>query len=64
MFTSFDPVALDRASANLTPAGRCNGKGTAEIFSCIRPESDWRSLFEHSAKMGLGNSEYKLIRVR
>ncbi|MDY0293423.1 MAG: DUF362 domain-containing protein [Candidatus Methanomethylophilaceae archaeon] len=74
MLASFDPVALDRACVDLCNSSeavpgsllheRCGGNGTDDIFSCTQPESDWRSLFEHAAKMGFGTSEYELIRVR
>lgn len=72
---SFDPVALDKACADLVskaPAlpGSCiydenhpddlNGK---DKFKLAHPDTLWQSGIEHAVKIGLGNSDYELIYV-
>jgi uncharacterized protein len=73
MLASFDPVALDRACADLCngqkplPGSRLHdmsgGKPVDDIFTCVQPASDWHSLFDHAAKMGFGTSDYEIVKV-
>lgn len=71
MFASFDPVALDTACADA-----CNQQaplpGTAltdsketqgDHFHRVHPVTNWRSCVEHGEKLGMGTTQYKLIKV-
>ena len=75
MLASFDPVALDKACADLV------NKQTAfndsrlgehikqhieekDNFHINHPETNWESQIEHGVKIGLGNDEYELIEVK
>ena len=74
MLASFDPVALDKACVDLAQKQpmivgsrlHLNSKGERpdDIFSCTHPGTRWQSIFEHAERMGCGNSEYELIRVK
>ncbi|MBO4797362.1 MAG: DUF362 domain-containing protein, partial [Candidatus Methanomethylophilaceae archaeon] len=72
ILASFDPIALDRACADLVmrqpvnPGGCLAGKdaSSADIFTLNQPGTNWRSHFEHAEKMGLGNGDYELVEVR
>ncbi len=75
MFASFDPVALDMACAdavNAAPPIQNSMLGEAmdhqkqeklDYFGRISPDTNWRACIEHAVKIGLGNSDYELIRV-
>lgn len=71
MFASFDPVALDMACADAVNAaepmpnsalsdvhGAC-----ADHFKAVHPDTDWFVCLEHAKKLGLGDTEYELIKV-
>lgn len=72
---SFDPVALDRACADLViNAPLIGGNKLAEEhphehlegadkFHLIHPNTNWQAGLEHAEKIGLGNQEYELITV-
>lgn len=70
MFASFDPVALDKAcidAVNAAPpiqTSVLSDKATVcdDHFTNIHPTTDWRSQISHAVKMGLGNSDYELIK--
>lgn len=55
---SKDPVAIDKATLDLTKAA--NRKSLAEMSY---PELDPMNQLEHGAKLGMGSLEYELIRV-
>ena len=72
---SSDPVALDQACADMVkkaPAlpgsvirdkhsdGDLSGK---DKFQIAHPDTNWQSGIEHAVKIGLGNSNYELIKV-
>jgi uncharacterized Fe-S center protein len=72
---SFDPVALDQASADMVnaapalPGSRiCDNhnhgdmKGT-DKFSTTHPDTFWQAGLEHAEKIGLGTRDYELIVV-
>lgn len=74
MFASFDPVALDRAVADMIceqpviptsglPAMReaCTDKTTH--LHALSPQSDWELCLEHAAALGAGSLEYELVEV-
>jgi uncharacterized Fe-S center protein len=73
MLASFDPVALDKACADLAQkqpmiAGsrlyiNANGVKPDDIFKCTHPNTRWQATFEHAEKMKLGSSAYRLIEV-
>lgn len=76
MLASFDPVALDKACADL-----CNqmapvqesvlGENLAEHgnheghdhFHMTHPDAEWKSCIAHAVKIGLGTDQYELIRI-
>ncbi len=72
---SFDPVALDQASADLVkaapslPESRIISKQDdsdmcgKDKFRLTHPGTNWQSGIEHGQKIGLGNSKYELINV-
>ncbi|MCC8066423.1 MAG: DUF362 domain-containing protein [Clostridiales bacterium] len=76
MFASFDPVALDMACVDAVNAqppvpnsilGESVAQHTHEDrdhFGRVAPDTNWKSAIEHAVKIGLGNSEYELVRVR
>lgn len=55
---SKDPVAIDKATLDLT--GAANQKSLAKISY---PELDSMTQLEHAVKLGMGSLEYELIRV-
>lgn len=70
---SFDPVALDRASVDLVNAATAISGSVLEEthyhngedkFGHIHVNTNWKSGIEHGAKIGLGNEEYELIRLK
>jgi uncharacterized Fe-S center protein len=70
---SFDPVAIDKASADLVtaapalPGSRiCDKHDPAELnnkdkFKIAHPDTSWQAGIEHGVRIGLGSSEYDLI---
>jgi uncharacterized Fe-S center protein len=72
---SFDPVALDQASADLVkaapalPGSRiCDTHSHTDMlgedkFKMAHPDTFWQSGLEHGAKIGLGKRDYKLITI-
>lgn len=70
MFASFDPVALDVACADAcnrqTPI-RNSFLGEKERgedhFTAMHPATNWRTCVEHGEKIGLGSTEYNLIKI-
>jgi len=69
MFASFDPVAIDVASAdavNAMPANPLSLLGQQkwcceDHFTNTHSNTDWRSQTAHAEKLGLGSQEYELI---
>lgn len=72
---SFDPVALDKACADMViNAPLIGGNKLAEThphehlegedkFHLIHPDTNWQAGLEHAEKIGLGIQEYELITV-
>ncbi|MDR2564153.1 MAG: DUF362 domain-containing protein [Prevotellaceae bacterium] len=71
---SFDPVALDRACADLVNkapviANSCLGEHQHnnlphdDKFNAMHPNTHWQTGLEHAEKIGLGQQEYELISV-
>ena len=72
---SFDPIALDQASADMVTAAPAlpgskicedSHKGNLEgedKFGMTHPDTHWQSALEHGEKIGLGTRKYKLIEV-
>ena len=76
MLASFDPVALDKACADL-----CNQMQPVEKsilgenikknenheghdhFHMTHPDTEWRVAIAHGVKIGLGTDQYELIRI-
>ncbi len=71
-FASFDPVALDVACADAVNAqpvisntllAESDHEGH-DHFGAISPSTNWKSCIEHAKKIGIGNDEYELIKVK
>jgi uncharacterized Fe-S center protein len=71
MFASTDPVALDTACAEAvlkmpplpgSMLAECEHP-TGDHFHDLHPVTNWRAGVEHAQKIGLGTTEYELIRV-
>jgi uncharacterized protein len=75
MAASFDPVALDRACADMVNAAPAlTGSKIRESqshsdlrdedkFRSLHPDTFWQAGLEHAEKIGLGNTDYELINV-
>ncbi|MDR1227016.1 MAG: DUF362 domain-containing protein [Prevotellaceae bacterium] len=74
MAASFDPVALDKACADLvtaapaTTGSAINKDGHQHLegqdkFHHMHPNTDWRTGLEHAEIIGLGTMKYELINV-
>ena len=71
MFASFDPVALDQAcidAVNAAPIIETSVLAERERshhdhFTDVHPTTDWHSQIEHAVRIGLGSSEYELIKM-
>jgi len=69
---SFDPVALDKACADMVTSAAANtgsclnvhehGKLQGEDkFKLVHPKTDWRACLAHAEKIGIGKMEYELV---
>ncbi len=74
MAASFDPVALDKACADLAtaapaiPGSRANpqakpGLVHRDVFTHVHPNTDWKVGLEHAEMLGLGTMEYELVKI-
>ncbi len=71
MFASFDPVAIDLAAADAVNAMPANPRSALSEAECrchdhfinVHPNTNWRGQIEHGEEIGLGSSEYELIRI-
>ncbi len=79
MLASFDPVALDKACADLcnqaepireSELGEQIAKHTAkenertsDHFVMVHPDTEWRSCIAHAVKIGLGTDQYELVKI-
>ncbi|MDR1535471.1 MAG: DUF362 domain-containing protein [Planctomycetota bacterium] len=71
MFASEDPVALDVACADAVnsqpacPGSRLDSNRDldGDYFRRVSPETDWRIGVEHAVMLGLGSSEYDLVKI-
>jgi uncharacterized Fe-S center protein len=69
MFASFDPVALDKACADMVnrqpviEGSLLAGSVAADRFTGTHPTTDWRTAIEHAVKMKLGSADYRIVRV-
>ena len=69
---SFDPVALDKASADLVTASVANMNSALDVekygdlqntdkFKLIHPNTDWAEGLRHAETIGLGSMNYSLV---
>ena len=70
MFASFDPVAIDQACADLVNAQQplpnsalSDSKPDGDHFHTVHPVTHWREAVTHAEKLGLGTSQYELIKI-
>ena len=70
MFASFDPVAIDQACADLVNAQQplpnsalSDSKPDGDHFHTVHPITSWREAVTHGEKLGLGTSQYELIKI-
>lgn len=59
IFASTDPIAADKASADLI-----NGASKTDAFKKIWPHIDWEAQLRYGAGIGLGSLDYELIERR
>ncbi|MCL2480565.1 MAG: DUF362 domain-containing protein [Spirochaetaceae bacterium] len=73
VLASFDPVAIDKAAADLVNSApgivgsqldKAGYKSGEDKFLTLYPQSDWKGGIEYAVSLGLGNSKYKLIKVK
>ena len=78
IFASFDPVAVDKAcidAVNAAPGimtsiladrqrSHKDESGNSDHMTDIHPSTDWRFQITHAEKIGLGNSQYKLVTLK
>jgi uncharacterized Fe-S center protein len=71
ILASFDPVAIDKASADLvneeigiesSALGRRLERGE-DKFRALFPQVDWTLQLKHAEELGLGTTDYKLIKI-
>ena len=71
---SFDPVALDKASADLVNASVANLNTVLNVqkhgelqntdkFKLLHPNTDWEAGLKHAETIGLGSRSYELIKI-
>ena len=71
---SFDPVALDKASADLVTSSAANINTILDIkeygdlqntdkFKIIHPNTNWEDGLQYAEKIGLGSTKYELITI-
>ena len=76
MLASFDPVALDKACADLcnaqTPVAHSiladnleehDHKAEGDHFYMTHPDAEWQTCVAHAVKIGLGTDQYELITI-
>ncbi|HIX66047.1 MAG TPA: DUF362 domain-containing protein [Candidatus Anaerotruncus excrementipullorum] len=70
MFASFDPVAIDQACADLVNAQPAlpnsilaERQPDGDHFHTVHPITSWREAVTHGEKLGLGTSQYELIKI-
>ena len=69
---TFDPVALDVACADAVNAqpiimdsilGESRGHENRDYFGQVSPNTNWKVGIAHAVELGIGTTEYELIRV-
>ena len=71
---SFDPVALDKASADLVTASTANNNTVLNVkkygdlqntdkFKMIHPKTDWEDGLRYAETIGLGSTKYELVTI-
>jgi uncharacterized Fe-S center protein len=71
MLASFDPVALDQASADLVNRAKPLADTVLsespdlyhDHFKNIFPETDWQSCLDHAEAIDLGSRQYDLVEI-
>ena len=75
ILASFDPVAIDTASAELVNAAKVISSNVEnreaydlqysekDKFKMMHPQLNWKVQLEHAQKIGLGSMEYELIEI-
>jgi uncharacterized Fe-S center protein len=59
IFLSFDPVAIDAASAD-----KVNEAAGKDIIKELHPDRDWRRQLVHAEKIKLGSCVYELVKIQ
>lgn len=62
ILASFDPVAIDQACVDLVNQTEGRIKGL-DKFKTIYPNVNWKTQLEHAQDIGLGNRNYKLVKI-
>jgi Uncharacterized Fe-S center protein len=72
LFASFDPVAIDKASADAVNKAPIIANTmldeaehhVADHFDDLHPETDWKQGLEYASEIGLGSLDYELITIK
>ncbi|MDU4327343.1 MAG: DUF362 domain-containing protein, partial [Clostridium celatum] len=71
MFASFDPVALDKACADMANKQTVINESFLakqphihnDHFKNTHPDTNWEVCLEHAEKLGIGTQNYELIEI-
>ena len=71
---SRDYVAMDQAcvdmvnAAHIVPGSAADvaekHEGHNDVFRLVHPDTDWQAGLEHAEKLGMGTTEYELVRIK
>lgn len=69
MFASSDPVAIDKACADMVNRqpvmpGSITDPSADDRFMGTHPTTDWNVLIDHAVKMKLGSKNYEIIEIK
>ena len=70
ILASFDPVALDMACADMVnqaatiPGSVADIEGDEDVFTRIHPNTKWKVTIDQAVKMGMGTTEYEIVRMK
>ena len=69
ILASFDPVAIDMACADMVnnaatiPGSVADVDGEDDVFTRIHPQTRWKITIDQAVKMGMGTTEYELVKI-
>jgi len=69
ILASFDPVAIDMACADMVnnatviPGSVADVEGVDDVFTRIHPQTRWKITIDQAVKMGMGTTEYEIVKI-